>query len=69
MPQEKKSEYVERLRGEFIVRATAFGLEEPIVSDLADFFADKLTLSFRNGLNFAKRRGWMTSEPIEAVAA
>lgn len=64
---EKKSKYIEDLRQDFVQRAMAHGANEQGASELAEFLVDKVDFSFRNGLRFAKERGWTTSrEPAVA---
>lgn len=64
---EKKNKYIEDLRQDFVLRAMSHGANEQGAAELADFLVDKVDFSFRNGLRFAKERGWTASrEPVAA---
>ena len=58
MTEPKKSKYVEDVRQEFVNLAAGHGLNESAAGELADYLTDKIAFSFRNGVNFAKKRGF-----------
>lgn len=64
MTEQKKSPYLDSVRNEFFGIATGHGLNESAAGELADYLTDKIAFSFRNGVNFAKKRGFAA----EAVA-
>lgn len=68
MIEEKKSAYVGRIRQEFASLATGHGVTEAAVAEMSDFLENNIERSFRNGINFAKKRGFAGVEMREAVA-